>query len=91
MPCLFDHRWIFDFRLHYVYRRCRFCNVAERHLRKKGAMYTAWEPVTEGANIESEPRQPVRKRSPALVRLAHSLGLTRTGMSDGARTWARST
>jgi hypothetical protein len=85
MPCLVNHRWSFDFRLHYVYRKCQFCNVAERHLRNKEWMYTAWEPVRARTNIEPEQRQGVQKRSPAFVRLAHSLGLMRTKVSDGIR------
>jgi hypothetical protein len=91
MPCLFSHRWRFDFRLHYVYRTCQFCNVAERHLRNRSATYTAWEPVTERSNAESEQGQIVRKRSRMLVRLARSWALMRTKMNNGTRILARLT
>ncbi len=75
MPCLFNHRWIYDFRLYYVHRKCQFCNRAERHVRYKESVYTTWGPVRVCTNIESEPGQLVQKRSPMFVRLAHSLGL----------------
>jgi len=88
MTCLFNHRWSFDFRLHYVYRKCQFCNVAERHVRNKESVDTAWEPVRVRTNIELEQRQRVQKRYPAFVRLAHSLGFMRTKASEGTRTLA---
>jgi len=91
MSCLFEHRWMYDFRYHHVYRKCQFCNVAQRHVKNKGSAYTAWEPVRERSYIESEQRQIVQKRTSGLVRLAHSLGLTRTGTSDRTRSLARST
>ena len=88
MPCLFNHRWIFDFRLHYVYRKCRFCNVAERHLRYKESVDMEWEPVRVRTCIESEQSRIVQKRSPVFVRLARSLGITRNKTSDGTKTLA---
>jgi hypothetical protein len=91
MPCLFSHRWRFDFALHYVYRRCQFCNVAERHLRNRNATYTAWERVTERSIPESEQGRIVRKRSRMLVRLARSWGIMRTKMNNGTRILARLT
>jgi hypothetical protein len=65
--------------------------MAERHFRNRNAAYTAWEPVTERANAEPEPRQIVRKRSRMLVRLARSWGLMRTKMNNGTRILARLT
>ena len=92
MPCLFSHRWRFDFRLYYVYRSCQFCNVAERHLRKRDATtYAAWEPVTERSHTEPERRQIVRKRARMLVRLVRSWGIMRTKMNNGTRILARLT
>jgi hypothetical protein len=88
MYCLFNHRWKYDFRLHHIYRKCQFCDVAQRHLRNKESVYTAWEPVSERSYIESEQRQIVQKRSSMLVRLAQSLGLLRTKTSDGTRSLA---
>ena len=88
MPCLFNHRWVFDFRLHYVYRKCQFCNVAERHFRNRESDYTAWEPVRVRTCIEPEQRRIIQKRSPVFVRLAHSMGLMRTKASDGTRSLA---
>jgi hypothetical protein len=91
MSCLFKHRWIYDFRFYHVYRKCQFCNVAQRHVRNKESVYTAWEAFRERKYIESEQRQIVQKRSPRLVRLVHSLGLMRTRTRDGIRSLARST
>jgi hypothetical protein len=91
MPCLFGHRWRFEFRLHYVYRRCQFCNEAERHLRNRNPPYTAWEPVKERSNAEPEQRQIVRKRSRMFARLARSLRLMGAKMNGGARALARLT
>jgi hypothetical protein len=91
MPCLLSHRWRFDFRLHYVYRTCQFCNVAERHLRNRNAAHTAWEPVNERSSAESEQRPIVRKRFRILVRLARSWGLMRAKMNSGTRILARLT
>jgi len=91
MPCLFEHRWTYDFRFHHVYRKCKFCNVAERHVRNKGSAYTAWEPVRERSYIESEQSRIVQKRASGLARLAHSLGITRTETSDSTESLARST
>jgi hypothetical protein len=90
MPCLFVHRWTFDFRLHYVYRKCQFCNVAERRFRSRKPMEMVWERVVESADIAPEPRQLVRKRSRMLVRWAQSLGSMRANMGSRARTLARS-
>lgn len=56
MSCLFEHRWMYDFRLYHVYRKCQFCNVAQRHVRNKESVYTAWEPVRERTDIEPEQR-----------------------------------
>lgn len=86
MPCLFNHRWKFDFRLHYVYRKCQFCNVAERHLRNKEWAYTEWEPVRMRTRIELERSRMVRKRSPVFVRLARSLKIARKKAGDAIRT-----
>jgi hypothetical protein len=91
MSCLLNHRWIYDFRFYHVYRKCQFCNVAQRHVRNKGSVYTAWEPVRERTYIESEQRQIVQKRTPGLARLAHSLGLMRTRTSDRTESLARPT
>lgn len=85
MPCLFNHRWIFDFRLHYVYRKCRFCSVTERHLRSKESVYTEWEPVKIRTGIDSERSRMVRESSPVIVRLARSLGIERNKTGDGTR------
>jgi len=86
MPCLFNHRWTFDFRLHYIYRKCQFCDVAERHLRNKEWAYTEWEPVRVRTRIESGQSRIVRKRSPVFVRLARSLGITQNKTSDAITT-----
>lgn len=59
MSCLFNHRWIYDFRLYHVYRKCQFCHAAQRHVRNKESVYTAWKPVKERTYIESEQRQMV--------------------------------
>ena len=91
MSCVFEHRWIYDFRLYHVYRKCQFCNVAQRHVRNKGSVYTAWEPVRERTYIESEQRQIVQNRTPGLARLAQSLGLMRTTTSDRTKSLTRST
>ena len=91
MSCLLNHRWIYDFRLYHVYRKCQFCDVAQRHVRNKESVYAAWEPVRERTSVESEQRQIVQKRTSGLVRLAHSLGLTRTRTSDRTESLARST
>lgn len=91
MSCLFEHRWMYDFRLYHVYRKCQFCNVAQRHVRNKESVYTAWEPVRERTDIEPEQRQVVQKRTPGLARLAHSLGLMRTTTSDRTESLTRST
>ena len=91
MFCLLKHRWIYDLRFFHVHRKCQFCGVAQLHVRNKGSVYTAWEPVRESTYIESEQRQVVQKRSPGLVRMAHSLRLLRTRMSDRTRSLARST
>lgn len=91
MSCLFEHRWIYDFRFHHVYRKCRFCNVAQRHVRNKGSAYTAWEPVKERSYVEAEQRQIVQKRTSGLDRLAHSLGLMRSTTSDRTESLTPST
>ncbi len=86
MPCLFHHRWMFDFRLHYIYRKCQFCNVAERHLRSKQWVDTEWEPVKARPRIESEQSRTARKRAPVFVRLARSLEIARIKTGDAIRT-----
>jgi hypothetical protein len=86
MTCLFVHRWSFDFRLHYVYRKCQFCNAAERKFRNRMSMDTFWEPVVEPANSAPEPRQLLRKRSLMLPRWARSLGSVRVNLGGRART-----
>jgi len=91
MSCLFKHRWIYDLRFYHVYRRCQLCDSVQRHVWNKDSVYTAWEPIRERTYIESEQKQIVQKRSPGPLRMAHSLGLLRTRMSDRARSWARST
>jgi hypothetical protein len=91
MSCLFNHGWIYDFRLYHVYRKCQFCDVAQRNVRNKESVYTAWEPVRERTYIDSEQRQIVQKRSPRLIRLAHSLGLLRSRTSDRTESLVRST
>jgi len=91
MSCLLNHRWIYDFRLYHVYRKCQFCDVAQRHVRNKESVYAAWEPVRERTSVESEQRQIVQKRTSGLVRLAHSLGLMRTTTSDRTKSLTRST
>ena len=82
MSCLFRHRWIYDFRLHHVYRKCQFCDVVQHHVRNKKSAYTAWEPISERSYIESEQRQIVQHSSPGLVRLTRLLWLMRTRTSD---------
>jgi hypothetical protein len=91
MSCLFNHGWIYDFRHQHVYRKCQYCGVAQLHVKNKGAVYTAWEPVRERTHIESEQRQRqmVQKRFPALVRLAHTLRLLRTRTTDRTEPLAR--
>lgn len=91
MPCLFNHRWTFDFRLHYVYRKCQFCNVTERHIRNRESEYAAWEPVKVRRYVEPEQGPIVQARVPMFVRMAHSLGLMRTKTGEGTRSLARST
>lgn len=91
MSCLFEHRWMYDFRVYHVYRKCQFCNVGQRHVKNKGSAYTAWERVRERSHSESEQRQIVQKRTSRLDRLADSLGLTRIRTSNRIRTLARST
>jgi len=59
MSCLLNHRWIYDFRLYHVYRKCQYCDVAQRHAKNGESVYTAWEPVRERTYIESEQRQMV--------------------------------
>jgi len=90
MSCLFNHGWIYDFRLYHVYRKCQFCDVAQRHVRNREPAFTAWEHIRERTYIESEQRQIVQKRSPIIIRLAHSLGLLRTRTSDRTESLARS-
>ena len=91
MSCLLNHRWIYDFRLYHVYRKCQYCDVAQRHAKNGESVYTAWEPVRERTHIESERRQIVQKRSRGLARLAHSLRLMRARMSDRTMSLVRST
>ena len=91
MPCLFKHRWIYDFRFHHIYRKCQFCDVAQRHVRNREPAFTAWEHIRERTYIESEQMQIVQKRSPGPVRLAHSLGLLRTRTTDRTESLARLT
>jgi len=91
MPCLFDHRWIYDFRFHHVYRKCQSCDMVQRHVRNRVSAYTTREHIRERTYIESEQWQIVQKRSPGLVRLAHSLGLLRTRTTDRTESLARLT
>lgn len=77
MSCLFNHRWIYDFRLHFIYRKCRFCDAAQRHVRGGTTMVIEWESLPEQMNVEPEPRRVVQGHSSALLRLAHALGLFR--------------
>lgn len=90
MFCLFNHRWTYDFRLHYVHRKCLYCDVAQRHVRNKESVYTAWESIRDLTYIESEQRQVVQKRVFGFVRLAHAFGLLRTRTSDGTDSLRRS-
>ena len=91
MSCLYKHRWMYDLRFYHVYRKCQLCELVQRHVWNRDSVYTAWEPVRECTYIESEQRQIVQKRSPGLVRLAHSLRLLRTRTSDRTRSLARLT
>jgi len=91
MSCLLKHRWTYDLRYYHVYRNCQLCDLVQRHVWNKDSMYTAWEPVRERTYIESEQKQIVQKRSPGLIRLAHSLGLLQTRTSDRTTLCARST
>ena len=85
MSCLFNHRWIYDFRLFHVYRKCRFCSTTERHARRRGSAHAEWESVQEHVILEPEPRRIAQGRYARLLRLAHSLGLLRAGTSDWTR------
>ena len=91
MSCLFKHKWMYDLRFYHVYRKCQLCDLVQRHVWNKDSVYTAWELTREHTYVESEQKQIARKRSPRLVRLAHSLGLLRTRTSDRTRSLARST
>ena len=91
MSCLFNHGWMYDFRHQQVYRKCQYCGVAQLHGRNKGSEYTDWEPIRERTDIESERRRIVQKLFPILIRLAHSLGLLRTGTTDKTESLARFT
>ena len=81
MFCLFKHRWTYDFRVHHVYRKCQFCDVAQRHVRNKDWVNTSWEPIRERMYVESEQSQIFQKHFTGLVRLTRSLRLMRTRMS----------
>jgi hypothetical protein len=91
MPCLLKHRWMYDLRFFHVYRKCQLCDLVQRHLWNSDSVYTAWESLRERTYVESEQRQVVQRRSSRLVRLAHTMGLMRTRMSDRTKSWARST
>ena len=91
MSCLFKHRWTYDLRFHHIHRQCQVCELVQRHVWNEDSVYMDWESIRERTYMESEQRQIVQKRSRALVRLAHSLGLLRTRTSDRARSLASST
>jgi hypothetical protein len=91
MSCLFKHRWTYDLRYFHVYRKCLQCDLVQRHVWNADSVYTAWEPIRERTYIETEQTQIAQKRSPGLVRLAHSMGLLRTRTSDRTRSLARLT
>lgn len=87
MPCLFHHRWTYDFRLYHVYRRCQFCNATQRNVRHRGSADMEWETIRGRVTFEPERQRIVQEHSTGLHRLAHSLslGLLPTGTSDRTR------
>lgn len=85
MSCLFNHRWIYDFRLHFVYRKCRFCDAAQRHARRGTTMILEWESLPERMNVEPDQRRIAQVNPTRLLRLAHSLGFFRAGTGNWTR------
>lgn len=78
MRCLFIHSWgrkSFDGSNYYV-RTCKRCGTVQR------GIYGNWETIREFAYVKYEQLQFIREPSSRGERIAHTLGLRRTRISD---------
>lgn len=92
--CLLTHKWAIgtEFNVRspgpYVksvlpYRTCERCGTMQRGIFKALWRDISWETIRERTYIKSQQRLIVRRPSPRLDQLAHTLGLRRSRMSDG--------
>lgn len=84
MRCLFRHKWVrkeSNIRSVVAYRTCEQCGRVQRGFDIfVGEIY--WETIRERDDMDWERIQFVRQSSSPLGKLAHSLGLRRSRMSD---------
>lgn len=93
MRCLFTHKWVvgnnFDLRsrdpdISFVipYRTCERCGTMQRGICDASWGDMSWETMREGVYVISEQIRIVRQPISRLDKLAHSLGLRRSRMTD---------
>ena len=91
--CFFSHSWVIQtetirnidgFRVLSVipYRTCRRCGAMQRGIHDKFWRDIVWEPLRAGTDITSGRARFFRKPSSLLDQLTHSLGVSRTRVTD---------
>ena len=91
MRCIFTHEWITSWarafsRSFVPYRKCARCGIMQRGICDSLTREVSWETVRERTYVWAQQNRIVRRPSSGLDKLAHSLGLRRTRMSDRAVT-----
>ncbi len=89
MRCMFTHEWVTYWakafsRSFVPYRKCTRCGIMQRGICDSLTREIFWETMRERTYVWAQQNRIVRQPSSGLDKLAHSLGLRRTRMSDKA-------